>query len=112
LEYQGVVMSNYGAFQKQRRHELGLSQVALGKRLGITDQAVGEWERGTTPTRVPPDKIATALEVSTEDVLLALGRATVSNTNRAGPISEHSRTQARLETLIRKIPQDDLDQLC
>lgn len=35
-----------GKFIARRRKEAGLTQAALGERLGVTDRAVSKWERG------------------------------------------------------------------
>ena len=39
-------MENIGDRIKQKRKELGLTQVELGKKLNISDRAVSKWEQG------------------------------------------------------------------
>lgn len=53
-----------GASQRQAREALGLSQVALSRRLGLKGNNVGAWERGTgSPPRGRRAKLAEVLGV-------------------------------------------------
>ncbi len=41
-------MKNYGAEIKSHRENLGISQLELSKRTGISHQNINRWESGTT----------------------------------------------------------------
>ena len=40
------IIDDFGDFLKNKRVEMGLSQVALGKMLGVTQNTISFWERG------------------------------------------------------------------
>lgn len=50
-----------GEFLKNRRKEMGLSQIELGDTLGYTPQFVCNWERGTAapPLKIVPKLVST-----------------------------------------------------
>jgi len=55
---------------KQHRVKLGLSRVELAGLLGVSYQAVHQWESGATmPAVSPAPDIATALQLSVSEVL-------------------------------------------
>lgn len=64
-------MENIGDRIKQKRKELGLTQVELGKKLNISDRAVSKWEQGEGDPNLSiiPD-IANVLGVSLNYLLL------------------------------------------
>ena len=61
---------------KKYRVQRGLTQEALGKRVGVTTQAVSKWERGGVPDPESIPLIADALGVSTD---MLFGRKTTQN---------------------------------
>ncbi|CAK0768915.1 HTH-type transcriptional regulator, cell division transcriptional repressor [Gammaproteobacteria bacterium] len=67
---------NIGEKIRQRRVELGLSQTALAKKIGIKGAAVSLWETGGTKTLKGDNllKVAKALEVSPEWLIGSLPR--------------------------------------
>ena len=40
------IIDDFGDFLKNKRLEMGLSQVALGNMLGVTQNTISFWERG------------------------------------------------------------------
>ncbi|MBE7462306.1 MAG: helix-turn-helix transcriptional regulator [Planctomycetes bacterium] len=63
-------MANVGPRIAEARNRLGLSQIALAERLGVTSGAVSQWESGTS---IPETKrlmeIAAALNVTSDWLL-------------------------------------------
>ena len=54
----------------KRRKELGLSQSAIASKLGVSDQAVSNWERGISfPDLSLLSDIASILEVNVESLI-------------------------------------------
>ena len=39
-----------GRFISEKRKSLGLTQLMLGEKLGVSDKAVSNWERGVSPS--------------------------------------------------------------
>ena len=59
-----------GLFIRDRRLELGLTQLQLADRLGVTDKAVSKWERSVSyPDITLLRELAAALEVSVTELL-------------------------------------------
>ena len=57
-------------FIRDRRLELGLTQLQLADRLGVTDKAVSKWERAVSyPDITILRELAAALEVSVTELL-------------------------------------------
>jgi transcriptional regulator with XRE-family HTH domain len=50
--------TDWGATIKARREQFGLSQAALGKRCGVTQQAIAKFESGT---QIPLDRTKVAI---------------------------------------------------
>jgi len=66
----GALDAVLGGRVKRLRRDLGLSQTALGERLGITFQQVQKYENGTNRiSALMLLKLASALNVSTGDLL-------------------------------------------
>ena len=62
---------------KELRKQNGLSQASLAQQLGMTQQAVGKWERGTaTPDPQTIAKLAEIFNVPS-DVLLGLDAGSI-----------------------------------
>jgi len=62
-----------GARIRERRHELGLSQVELSMRSGVHWTAISEYERGvTTPSLRTLVNLAAPLEVDVGDLVRGL----------------------------------------
>ena len=60
---------------KSKRKKRGLSQLALAKRLGITQGAVSQWETGiSTPSIVLLPKLASVLQCKIDDLLEDLAK--------------------------------------
>ena len=60
---------------KQLRKDAGLSQAKLGKRLGVTRNAVSQWEAGATePSTKHLRKLAAALGAPLDQLISALPR--------------------------------------
>ncbi len=80
------------------REDLNLS--GLAAKLGLSHTSVRAWVVGTSepnPENIP--RLAKALHVSTEDVYRALGRL---------PAEPRSDTIARIQAMLRDIPENDL----
>ena len=59
-----------GKLMKERRKELGMTQMDLAVRMGVQLSNVSSWERGARTTSVPNlRKLAGILGVSMEDLL-------------------------------------------
>lgn len=74
---------------KERRRHLRLSQAALGKLVGVSRAAIGQWEDGATaPTRRNAPKLARALQLDIGAIypLLAQPLAHVDIASQAGTI--------------------------
>ena len=55
---------------KKERNKKGLSQMALSKILGISQQTIGSWETGrTSPDLVSLTKLSTLFDISTDYLL-------------------------------------------
>ena len=53
----------FAAWVRELRRRLGLSRVELGKRVGVGEGAVGDWERGrTVPGAAIPERLAELAE--------------------------------------------------
>ena len=62
----------FGNFLTQLRSEKGLSQVEVGKRLGVTNKAVSKWENGAAkPNTALLPAIASLYEVTVEELFAA-----------------------------------------
>lgn len=65
---------SYGKFLKQAREQVGLTQVELGERVGVTGAAISNWEAEINP---PPasafNALVAALRLSPEDLLRNMG---------------------------------------
>ena len=54
---------SFAAWVRELRRRLGLSRVELGKRVGVGEGAVGDWERGrTVPGAAIPERLAELAE--------------------------------------------------
>ena len=53
---------------KQRREELGLTQMEVATITGASLQAVRNWDRGTKPTRKFHKALAVALRIPEEEI--------------------------------------------
>nr|CAP48298.1 putative integron gene cassette protein [uncultured bacterium] len=63
-------MKDIGELIKARRLELGYSSATVAKHLGITAQAVSNWERqGKSPAKALLPKIADLLGIRVEELL-------------------------------------------
>jgi transcriptional regulator with XRE-family HTH domain len=71
---------------KTERIKLGLSQRALGERIGVTQQAVGRWETGQAlPDTKTLIQLAQLFHISTDDLL---GLPTVTHNRSRQPAKE------------------------
>jgi transcriptional regulator with XRE-family HTH domain len=62
--------STFGARLAQLRERVGISQLQLAQKLGVTQQAVALWERKTNAPRSDTlTKLAQALQVTIEELL-------------------------------------------
>ncbi len=60
----------FGAFLRERRMELGLTQADLAKKLNVTDKAVSRWERGKGyPEVTLLEPLAKALELTLVELM-------------------------------------------
>lgn len=93
-------MNNIGDRIKQKRKELGLTQIELSAKLNISDRAVSKWEQGegTPNLSIIPD-IAEVLGVSLDYLLLG-------NDEEQTISLDDMDTEKRLSLLIKK---DDVD---
>jgi transcriptional regulator with XRE-family HTH domain len=64
-----AIRARRGEAIKARRTALGLTQAALGDRIGVTKQAVYEWETGATTPR-PSLQVAVARHLGTSHAAL------------------------------------------
>lgn len=75
-------MSNINERIKEARAQKNLSQAELGELIGVSSQAISQWETAAqTPRLNKLDKIAKVLGVSTEWLQLGIGHQTVNNQN-------------------------------
>ncbi len=97
--------------QKQRLHftdqDLARRMVTPGKPKGISPTAIGQWRNGATPTHVPPETIAAAIEVPVEVVLTAMGLHPLADTQDPRPAA----TSTRLTDVLARIAEPDLAHL-
>jgi transcriptional regulator with XRE-family HTH domain len=89
--------NHFGSKIRSRRRELGLTQGQLGKRVGKSQVAVSEWERGVVH---PSDLrgLADALEVSPEELAVAQ----VMGVLDADPVEAAIMEQTRLPMDVRR----------
>ncbi|MEO5829531.1 MAG: helix-turn-helix transcriptional regulator [Rhodanobacter sp.] len=67
-------MKDVGEIIKARRIELGYSSAILAKHLGVTIQAVSNWERqGRSPSKAQIPKLAEVLGIRVEELLGSTG---------------------------------------
>ena len=68
------MMENFAQTLRQKRHELGLTQRALGERIGYSEKAVSKWESGAAlPPATVLGMLADALCVSVDELLCHRG---------------------------------------
>lgn len=65
--YTAYMINALGELIKRKRAELGLSQAQLGRRVGVSQVAISEWERGVVQPSKPLE-LATAIGVSKEEL--------------------------------------------
>jgi transcriptional regulator with XRE-family HTH domain len=89
--------NHFGSKIRGRRRELGLTQGQLGERVGKSQVAVSEWERGVVH---PSDLqgLARALEVSPEELVMAQ----VAGVLAADPVEAAILEQTRLPMDVRQ----------
>ena len=64
----------FGAMLKRLRKEKGETQDTLAAKVGVTNVALGDWERGNrNPKRINVEAVAKALGVPADDLLIAAG---------------------------------------
>ena len=59
-------------FFEKRRNEMGLSQRKMATRLGVSNNAVAQWEMFRTTPTIPVAKLAEAYDVTTQQIERAL----------------------------------------
>lgn len=69
----GVDLSTLGGRIKYARKEKKMSQVQLGKAVGVTQSAVGQWERGETKEMTPSNLLRAADALDCNPVWLVTG---------------------------------------
>jgi transcriptional regulator with XRE-family HTH domain len=84
---------------KRLREAKGLSQEALAKLAGVTYQSVQEWERadGTAPTRKRQAKVAAALGITVQELVVGPSAATA-----AEPAAEYGEFSQDERSLIAR----------
>jgi len=75
-------MNSVGTLIQSRRKELGISAAAFARELGVTSQAVWNWENrpGRAPAREHLTRIAEVLRLKIDDLLQPATPAAVSLT--------------------------------
>ncbi|HEX6509786.1 MAG TPA: helix-turn-helix transcriptional regulator [Chloroflexota bacterium] len=92
----GANLDGLGRFIRERWHQLGLTQAELGKRLGWSQERISILEHGKygLPSLPLLDRLASALESSLNEILLAMGygtRGAATAVARHAPILDMSR---------------------
>lgn len=101
-----------GQYIRDRRHALGLTQSAIERAFGIPQTYLSSVERGTTvlPSEEFRSRLATALQISTIDLLLAAGEVKRDDlmdwAHQAGIITP-DKPSDRVVTLARELSEDD-----
>ena len=94
------IYENFGANLARLRVLASLTQVALAQILGVTHQAVSQWECGDTmPDIMTLPKLASALGV-TMDGLFGIGSGDGSNTSPAPLLDDYPQDGGKLRALI------------
>lgn len=103
------VINSYPARLKAERTRLGLSQVALGRALGVTKWTVINYERaGGRGTPIPADLLSACSKLGMDVQYIITGVAS-SNLNRVAEEAGGYRTESRRPTVLSKEEQQLLE---
>lgn len=69
-----VPLESFGSLLQRRRHTDDLTQAQLGKKLGVSQQTIGAWERGERPQSRFLGALARYLGMSTDKLALVIDR--------------------------------------
>jgi transcriptional regulator with XRE-family HTH domain len=69
-----VPLESFGSLLQRRRHTDDLTQAQLGKKLGVSQQTIGAWERGERPQSRFLGSLARYLGMSTDKLSLLIDR--------------------------------------
>lgn len=64
---------SFSDFIYSRRLDMGLSQAELGRRIGVTQATIGNWERGHAPASTVRVKLARVLGVGVKEINNMIG---------------------------------------
>lgn len=110
-------MNRLGEYIRGRRDELGLSQDELGKRAGLSSQAIGKLERGETARPGRWEKIADVLAISyplMEEMMNEAARES-GKSSKISPLDvkfrkfTHTRPDGRTSVLNMRDPRPPFD---
>jgi len=109
----GMIMKNekFISFFIEKRKELNYSQSKIARELGISDQAVSNWERGLTfPDLTYLDDIAKILETNVESLILGYSKKLKIKENVKFEIERFTRNLVKLRK-SKQLTQNELGKI-
>jgi transcriptional regulator with XRE-family HTH domain len=104
-----VPLESFGSLLQRRRHTDDLTQAQLGKKLGVSQQTIGAWERGERPQSRFLGALGRYLGMSTDKLALLIDRQPDEDKAAAEPDDTADELADSDDAIMRQLARSFMD---